>query len=115
LGLRFTIFQRAWRYGSGFGASIKLGYSLAIAILLHDIPEGISMSVPMRFGGMDKKRVVLYTLLSGVTTGIGAFAGACLCIYPIFGSSYQSAIGICLALAARSNAIYYSRRINTGI
>ena len=31
------------------------------------------MSVPMKNGGMSKTKVIILTLLSGVTTGIGAF------------------------------------------
>ena len=42
IGLALHNFPEGLAIGSGFGASIKLGYSLAIAILLHDIPEGQS-------------------------------------------------------------------------
>ena len=89
IGLSLHNFPEGLAIGSGFGASIKLGYSLAIAILLHDIPEGISMSVPM-----NKTKVVVYTLLSGVTTGIGAFFGALL------GTISVGVISICLSFAA---------------
>ena len=37
-------FPEGLAIGSGFGASLTLGYSLAIAICLHDIPEGIFQS-----------------------------------------------------------------------
>ena len=80
--------------GSGFEASLKLGLSLAIAICLHDIPEGISMSVPMKNGGMSKFKVIFYVVLSGITTGIGAFFGA------IVGSISESVIAVCLSFAA---------------
>jgi len=33
-------FPEGLAIGSGFGASLKLGLSLAIAICVHDIPEG---------------------------------------------------------------------------
>ena len=95
--------------GSGFEASIKLGFSLALAICLHDIPEGISMSVPMKHGGMKPWKIIIYVILSGVTTGIGAFFGA------IVGSISQQVIAICLSFAARSNVIYSIRRTNTRI
>ena len=80
--------------GSGFEASIKLGVALAIAICLHDIPEGISMAVPMKSGGMKTSKVIIYTLLSGVTTGIGALFGS------IIGTVSAELISICLAFAA---------------
>lgn len=94
MGLALHNFPEGLAIGSGFEASLKLGYSLAIAILLHDIPEGISMSVPMKSGGMKKNKVLLYTFLSGVTTGIGAFFGA------LVGNISTGTIGICLAFAA---------------
>lgn len=48
----------------------NFGYSLAITILIHDIPEGISMAVPMKNGGMGSLKVIILVVLSGVTTGI---------------------------------------------
>lgn len=73
IGLSIHNFPEGLAIGSGFSSSIKLGYSLAIAILLHDIPEGISMAIPMKNGGMKKSKVIIYTILSGMTTGLGAF------------------------------------------
>lgn len=40
IGLAIHNFPEGLAIGSGFGASLTLGYSLAIAICLHDIPEG---------------------------------------------------------------------------
>ena len=73
---------------------LNFGYSLAIAILLHDIPEGLSMSVPMKNGGMSKIKALNYTFLSGVTTGIGAFFGK------IVGGISEKVIAVCLSFAA---------------
>ncbi len=94
IGLAIHNFPEGLAIGSGFEASMKLGLTLAVAILFHDIPEGISMAVPMKNGGMSKGKVIWYTLLSGVTTGIGAFFGA------VVGSVSQTVIGLCLAFAA---------------
>ena len=94
IGLALHNFPEGLAIGSGFGASIKLGLSLAIAICLHDIPEGISMAVPMKNGGIKKNKVIFYVVLSGITTGIGAFFGA------IIGGISQSVIAMCLAFAA---------------
>lgn len=94
IGLALHNFPEGLAIGSGFEASLKLGFSLAIAILLHDIPEGISMSIPMKAGGMKKSKALLYTFLSGITTGMGAFFGALL------GNISTTMIGICLAFAA---------------
>lgn len=121
IGLAIHNFPEGLAIGSGFESSIKLGFSLALAIALHDIPEGISMSVPMKNGGMSKFKAVILTLLSGVTTGIGAFFGA------IVGGISESIIGICLSFAAgamlyivsgelipESNKIYKGRMGSVG-
>ena len=94
IGLAIHNFPEGLAIGSGFDASIKLGLSLASAICLHDIPEGISMAVPMKNGGIKKAKVIYYVILSGITTGIGAFFGA------ITGNISQSVIAICLSFAA---------------
>lgn len=94
IGLALHNFPEGLAIGSGFGASITLGYSLAIAICLHDIPEGISMAVPMKNGGMNKLKVIFYVILSGVTTGIGAFFGA------LVGGISSEVISMCLSFAA---------------
>ena len=109
VGLAIHNFPEGLAIGSGFEASFKLGLSLAIAICFHDIPEGILMAVPMKNGGMKKSKVVFYVILSGVTTGIGALFGS------IIGNISEQIIAIALSFAARSNAIYCIRRINTRI
>lgn len=94
IGVAIHNFPEGLAIGSGFGASLGLGYSLAIAICIHDIPEGISMAVPMKNGGMSANKVLAYVILSGVTTGIGAFVGK------IIGDISNSVIAICLSFAA---------------
>ena len=93
IGLALHNLPEGLAIGAGLESSLKLGYSLAIAICLHDIPEGISMSVPMKNGGMCKKKVILYVLLSGVTTGIGAMIGS------MVGCISSTVIAFCLAFA----------------
>ena len=121
VGLALHNFPEGLAIGSGFGASLKLGLSLAIAICLHDIPEGISMAVPMKNGGMKPGKVIFYVVLSGVTTGIGAFFGS------LIGGISQSIIAMCLAFAAgamiyivsgelipESNKLYHGRMTAIG-
>ena len=109
IGLAIHNFPEGLAIGSGFEASIKLGLSLAIAICLHDIPEGISMAVPMKNGGMSARKVIFYVVLSGITTGIGAFFGV------IIGSISEQIISLCLSFAAGAMLYIVSRRINTRI
>lgn len=52
--------------------STSIGIKLCIAIMLHNIPEGIAISVPLYCSGVEKKRVFIYTLLSGLSEPVGA-------------------------------------------
>lgn len=52
------------------------------------------MAVPMKNGGMKTSKIIFYVVLSGITTGIGAFFGALL------GGISQEIIAMCLAFAA---------------
>jgi len=94
IGLAIHNFPEGLAIGSGFESSLRLGLSLALAIAIHDIPEGISMAVPMKNGGMKASKVIYLVVLSGITTGIGAFFGA------IIGSISEKIISICLSFAA---------------
>ena len=93
IGLALHNFPEGLAIGSGFEASITLGYSLALAICLHDIPEGIVMGVPMKSGGMKVSKIIFYVIMSGITTGIGAFFGA------LVGTIGKEVIAMCLAFA----------------
>ena len=71
-------FPEGFAVGSGFEASLSLGVTITAVIIIHDIPEGIAMAVPMRAGGLSKSKAFTYTLLSGVPMGLGALLGAAL-------------------------------------
>ena len=79
------------------------------------------MAVPMKNGGMSKLKVIFYVILSGITTGIGAFFGA------ILGTISTNVIAICLSFAAgamlyivsgelipESNQLYHGRMTAIG-
>lgn len=94
IGLAIHNLPEGLAIGAGFEMSRKLGVSLAIAIAIHDFPEGISIALPMKQGGMNSRKAILYTMLSGFTTGIGAFFGAFIGEISLFW------IAISLSLAA---------------
>lgn len=52
-----------------------LGISIAIAIALHNIPEGIAVAAPIYHASNSKKRAVGFTLLSGLSEPLGAIVG----------------------------------------
>ena len=49
-----------------------LGVAIAVAIALHNIPEGISVSVPIFYATGDRKKAFTYSLLSGLSEPVGA-------------------------------------------
>jgi len=51
---------------------ISLGISLAIAIAMHNIPEGISISVPIYYSTGSRKSAILYTFVSALSEPFGA-------------------------------------------
>ncbi len=52
-----------------------LGISIAIAIALHNIPEGIAVSVPIYYATGSKKKAFIYSFLSGLAEPVGALVG----------------------------------------
>ena len=72
IGLAIHNFPEGLAIGTGFDISNELGLSLAIAICIHDFPEGIAMAVPLKQGGYSKLKVIVYTAVSGISTGAGA-------------------------------------------
>ena len=52
--------------------NIKLGITLTIAIALHNIPEGISIAVPIYHSTNNRIQAILYSLISGMSEVIGS-------------------------------------------
>ena len=52
--------------------NIKLGITLSLAIALHNIPEGISIAVPIYHSTNNKIKAILYSLISGMSEVIGS-------------------------------------------
>lgn len=48
---------------------------ITFAIALHNIPEGIAVAIPIYYATKSKGRALLYSLLSGLTEPIGAAIG----------------------------------------
>ena len=76
--------------------NIKLGISLTIAIALHNIPEGISIAVPIYYGTKSRGKALFYTLISALSEPLGALL-AYLFLSKII---TNTTMGIILALVA---------------
>lgn len=51
---------------------IMLGISICIAIALHNIPEGISIAIPIYYSTNSKFKAIIYTLISALSELLGA-------------------------------------------
>ncbi len=55
--------------------NITLGVSVALAIAIHNIPEGIAVALPIYHVTGKKRYAMLYAAMSGITEPIGALVG----------------------------------------
>ncbi|MBZ0110012.1 MAG: ZIP family metal transporter, partial [Candidatus Scalindua rubra] len=61
-----------------FGAAlsdIRLGVLIAIAIAIHNIPEGISVSMPIFYATGNRNKVFFFSAISGLSEPLGALVG----------------------------------------
>lgn len=56
-------------------SDLKFGIFIALAIAIHNIPEGISVSMPIFYATGNKKRAFTYSFLSGLAEPLGAMVG----------------------------------------
>ena len=52
--------------------NIKLGINIALAIAMHNIPEGITIAVPIYFGTKNKAKTLKIILISALSEPVGA-------------------------------------------
>lgn len=61
----------------------QMGTGITFAIAIHNIPEGIAVAIPIYYATKSKGKALLYATLSGVSEVIGALL--CLGVTAIFG------------------------------
>lgn len=71
--------------------NLKLGITLTIAIALHNIPEGISIAVPIYHSSNNKLKAFLYALLSGMSEVLGSIL-AYLFLAPLINDHIMAAL-----------------------
>jgi len=52
--------------------NIILGLSICLAIAMHNIPEGISIAIPIYYSTKSKFKALMYTLISSLSELLGA-------------------------------------------
>lgn len=80
--------------GSSFVYSQNLGSKIGILIAAHDIPEGLSVSIPLVMAGVSPLKIVFITILTAIPTAIGSVVGGLL------GEISSYFIAFCLSSAA---------------
>ena len=76
----------------------RTGVFTALAIAIHNIPEGIAVSVPIFYATGDRKKAFFYSFASGLAEPVGAFVGY-LVLMPfmspaVFGILFAGVAGI---------------------
>ena len=55
---------------------LEVALPIVVAIAIHNIPEGVAVSVPIYYATGDKKKALRYSFLTGLAEPIGAAVGA---------------------------------------
>ncbi|CAB3396287.1 ZIP family metal transporter [Kyrpidia spormannii] len=77
----------------------SLGAVLALAIALHNVPEGMSIALPLRMAGLSPLMVTAVTVAAGLVTPLGTWMGMNL--------FQTSPAGVSYALAFAGGAMAY--------
>ena len=75
---------------------LTLGISVALAIAIHNIPEGIAVALPIYYSTGKKRYATLYAALSGISEPVGAVIGMVLLHFFV----PQIMIGVAMAAVA---------------
>jgi ZIP family zinc transporter/zinc and cadmium transporter len=98
--------------GSGFLTSFDLGFLIALAILLHKVPTGVSLASIMLASGNSRRDALVAVVLVGLTTVLGAMVTPL--IAPLAQYGLALAAGVTLYVAA-SNLIPESQHQHSGL
>jgi ZIP family zinc transporter len=84
----------------------QMGLGITFAISIHNIPEGIAVAIPIYYATKSKGKALLYATLSGMSEVVGALL--CLAITCIFGFDLtESGPAFPLIMAAVAGIMIY--------
>ena len=84
----------------------EMGAGITFAIAIHNIPEGIAVAIPIYYATRSKSKALLYATLSGFSEVLGALL--CLAVTSIFGIELTgSSIAFPLILSAVAGIMIY--------
>lgn len=74
----------------------KLGVAIALAIAIHNVPEGVAVSIPIFYATGSRNKAFIYSFLSGLAEPVGAVIG-----YAILSSFFNDIVfGVLFAAVA---------------
>jgi zinc transporter, ZIP family len=73
--LLYTIFLKGLATFIAALEDPRLGIGIAVAIAIHNIPEGIAVSIPIYHATGSKRKAFLYSFGSGLAEPVGALLG----------------------------------------
>lgn len=97
IGLGFHSLLDGIVIGVSFEISVVLGIVATLSVILHKLPDGISMSSILLHSGYDRQRTLFFSYLVAAATPIGAVAS-----YLLLRDIAPNILGILLAVAAGS-------------
>lgn len=84
----------------------QMGAGITFAIAIHNIPEGIAVAIPIFYATKSKRKALLYATLSGMTEPAGA--AICYGVTALFGVQIQNGgAAFPLILAAAAGIMVY--------
>jgi len=89
--------------GSALVENQRMAFSLALLMLVHDVPEGIAVCLPLRLSGMPVRRVFVFAFITAIPTAVGAVIGTAV------GAISREMIAVCMAFAGGA-MLYISLR-----
>ncbi len=81
-----------------------LGISIAVAIAIHNIPEGLAVSAPIYYATKSRKKAFVLSFLSGLAEPIGALLGYFV-LRPFFNDTH---LWYHLRIGCRDHGLYLS-------
>ena len=71
--------------------SVEMGILLAVAIAIHNIPEGIAVAVPIYTSTKSSKKAFFWSFISGVSEPLGALIAG-LVLFPFINDFVLGAV-----------------------
>lgn len=82
---------------------LDVAIPIVIAIAIHNIPEGIAVSVPIYYATGDRRKALRYSLISGIAEPVGALFGLAF-LLPF----WTPVLGACVLAAVAGIMVYIS-------